>query len=119
MATLPKVLISRADYQIGGGVALGLRTQGSVPTGFAFACQTLRAMLNIRFPIFVAAGLVILAAVATAQPPATPMKMLDDVRDRRYCELIVVKRHGVGFSADVYNPWASMTARRPLGMRLR
>ena len=27
MATLPKVLISRADYQIGGGVALGLRTQ--------------------------------------------------------------------------------------------
>jgi hypothetical protein len=28
MATLPKVLISRADYQIGGGVALGLRTQG-------------------------------------------------------------------------------------------
>ena len=30
MATLPKVLISRADYQIGGGVALGLRTQASV-----------------------------------------------------------------------------------------
>jgi hypothetical protein len=58
-------------------------------------------MLNIRFPIFVASGLVILAAVATAQPPATPMKMLDDVRDRRYCELIVVKRHGVGFSANV------------------
>jgi hypothetical protein len=28
MATLPKVLINRADYQIGGGVALGLRTQG-------------------------------------------------------------------------------------------
>ena len=27
MATLPKVLISRADYQIGGAVALGLRTQ--------------------------------------------------------------------------------------------
>src|ERR1700720_1548103 len=27
MATLPKVLISRADYQIGGGVALRLRTQ--------------------------------------------------------------------------------------------
>jgi hypothetical protein len=27
MATLPKVLISRADYQIGGGVALGLSTQ--------------------------------------------------------------------------------------------
>jgi hypothetical protein len=30
MATLPKVLISRADYQIGGGVALGLRTQARV-----------------------------------------------------------------------------------------
>src|SRR4029077_10952362 len=29
MATLPKVLISRADYQIGGGVALRLRTQGA------------------------------------------------------------------------------------------
>jgi hypothetical protein len=28
MATLPKVLINRADYQIGGGVALRLRTQG-------------------------------------------------------------------------------------------
>ena len=29
MATLPKVLINRADYQIGGGVALRLRTQGA------------------------------------------------------------------------------------------
>jgi hypothetical protein len=29
MATLPKVLISRADYQIGGGVALRLRTQAA------------------------------------------------------------------------------------------
>jgi len=28
MATLPKVLTNRADYQIGGGVALRLRTQG-------------------------------------------------------------------------------------------
>jgi len=27
MATLPKVLINRADYQIGGGAALRLRTQ--------------------------------------------------------------------------------------------
>jgi hypothetical protein len=27
MATLPKVLLNRADYQIGGGVALQLRTQ--------------------------------------------------------------------------------------------
>jgi hypothetical protein len=31
------------------------------------------------------------------------MKMLDDVRDRRYCELFVVKREGVRLSADVYN----------------
>jgi hypothetical protein len=31
MATLPKVLISRADYQIGGGVALRLRTQDIRP----------------------------------------------------------------------------------------
>ena len=60
-------------------------------------------MLNIRSPIFLAAGLVIVAAVAAAQSPTAPMKMLDDVRDRRYCELIVIKRHGVGFSADVYN----------------
>ena len=30
MATLPKVLINRADYQIGGGVALRLRTQAAV-----------------------------------------------------------------------------------------
>jgi fermentation-respiration switch protein FrsA (DUF1100 family) len=29
MAILPKVLINRADYQIGGGVALRLRTQGA------------------------------------------------------------------------------------------
>src|SRR6185369_8730816 len=67
------------------------------------ARQTVRPMLNIRSPIFLAAGLVIVAAVAAAQSPTAPMKMLDDVRDRRYCELIVIKRHGVGFSADVYN----------------
>ena len=30
MATLPKVLINRADYQIGGGVALRLRTQAAI-----------------------------------------------------------------------------------------
>jgi hypothetical protein len=30
MATLPKVLINRADYQIGGGVALRLRTQAPI-----------------------------------------------------------------------------------------
>jgi LTXXQ motif family protein len=32
MATLPKVLINRADYQIGGGVALRLRTQAWLET---------------------------------------------------------------------------------------
>ena len=31
------------------------------------------------------------------------MKTLDDVRDRRYCELFVVKRQGAGLVADVYN----------------
>lgn len=31
------------------------------------------------------------------------MKMLDDVRDRRYCELLVAKRQGMHLSADVYN----------------
>ena len=60
-------------------------------------------MLSTRSPIFVAAGLVLLVAVAAAQPSTTPMKMLDDVRDRRYCELFVVKREGVRLSADVYN----------------
>jgi hypothetical protein len=35
-------------------------------------------MLNTRSPIFVAAGLVLLVAVAAAQPSTTPMKMLDD-----------------------------------------
>jgi hypothetical protein len=60
-------------------------------------------MLNIRSPMFVTSGLVILVAVAAAQPSTTPMKLLDDVRDRRYCELFVVKRQGVRLSADVYN----------------
>jgi hypothetical protein len=39
MATLPKVLINRADYQIGGGVALRLRTQGAA---HRVACQQRR-----------------------------------------------------------------------------
>jgi hypothetical protein len=39
MATLPKVLINRADYQIGGGVALRLRTQGGLPYEDAGASQ--------------------------------------------------------------------------------
>src|SRR5690349_5853759 len=60
-------------------------------------------MLDIRSPILVVAGLVILVAAAAAQPSGTPMKMLDDVRDRRYCELFVVKRQGAGLAADVYN----------------
>jgi len=62
-----------------------------------------RPMLSTRSPIFVAAGLVLLVAVAAAQPSTTPMKMLDDVRDRRYCELFVVKREAVRLAADVYN----------------
>jgi hypothetical protein len=60
-------------------------------------------MLNIRFVIFVVAGLAILVPAATAQPSAKPLKMLDDVRDRRYCELFVIKRQRAHLAADVYN----------------
>ena len=60
-------------------------------------------MLKIRAPIFVAAALAALVTVAVGQSSTTPMKMLDDVRDRRYCELIVAKREGVRLLADVYN----------------
>jgi hypothetical protein len=60
-------------------------------------------MLDIRYPISVAAGLVILVTAAAAQSSTSPMKTLDDVRDRRYCELFVVKRQGAGLVADVYN----------------
>jgi hypothetical protein len=74
-------------------------------------------MLNIRSPMFVAAGLVILVAVAAAQPSTTPMKMLDDVRDRRYCELFVVKRQGVRLSADVYNTLGLNDCPQPAWMR--
>src|ERR1700719_3411413 len=51
MATLPKVLISRADYQIGGGVALGLRTQAVLAAlGLLDANDPLRAvdMLDLQ-----------------------------------------------------------------------
>ncbi|HEY2885422.1 MAG TPA: hypothetical protein VGJ08_09440, partial [Rhizomicrobium sp.] len=47
MATLPKVLISRADYQIGGGVALGLRTQGCV-ADIETSAQLLRVIAQSR-----------------------------------------------------------------------
>ena len=60
-------------------------------------------MLDIRSSIFVAAGLTILAPAATAQLSTKPLKMLDDVRDRRYCELFVVKRQRAHLAADVYN----------------
>jgi hypothetical protein len=59
-------------------------------------------MLDSR-SIFVTAGLLIFVTAAAAQPSTTPMKMLDDVRDRRYCELFVIKRQGAGLAADVYN----------------
>jgi hypothetical protein len=60
-------------------------------------------MLDIRSSIFVAAGLTILAPAATAQLSTKPLKMLDDVRDRRYCELFVVKRQRAHLAADIYN----------------
>src|ERR1700747_2422645 len=44
-----------------------------------------------------------LAPAATGQPSTKPLRMLDDVRDRRYCELFVVKRQGAHLAADVYN----------------
>ncbi len=60
-------------------------------------------MPDIRSVIFAAAGLTIIVAAATAQPSTKPLKMLDDVRDRRYCELFVVKRQRAHLAAEVYN----------------
>jgi len=60
-------------------------------------------MPDIRYVIFAAAGLTIIVAAATAQPSTKPLKMLDDVRDRRYCELFVVKRQRAHLAAEVYN----------------
>jgi hypothetical protein len=49
MATLPKVLISRADYQIGGGVALRLRTQGDLkPPIFSQAVKLFDDGMTVR-----------------------------------------------------------------------
>src|SRR5262249_28530695 len=61
-----------------------------------------RPMLDIRYSFSIAAGLTILAPAA-AQQATSPLKMLDDVRDRRYCELLVVKRQGVHLTANIYN----------------
>ena len=60
-------------------------------------------MLDMRRALFVTASLMILVTSAAAQSSTPPMKMLDDVRDRRYCELFVVKRQGAGLAADIYN----------------
>jgi hypothetical protein len=60
-------------------------------------------MLDIRSSIFVAAGLTILVLAAAAQPSTKSLRMLDDVRDRRYCELFVVKRQGAHLAAEFYN----------------
>jgi hypothetical protein len=59
-------------------------------------------MVDMRSPIWVAAGLAIFVSAASAQS-TTPLKMLDDVRDRRYCEFFVVKRQGAGLTAGIYN----------------
>jgi hypothetical protein len=59
-------------------------------------------MVDMRSPICVAAGLAIFVSAASAQS-TTPLKMLDDVRDRRYCEFFVVKRQGAGLTAGIYN----------------
>ena len=60
-------------------------------------------MLDIRSSIVVAAGLTILVPAAIAQTSNKHLKMLDDVRDRRYCELFVVKRQRAHLAAEVYN----------------
>jgi hypothetical protein len=60
-------------------------------------------MLDIHSSIFLTAGLTIFVTAAAAQPSTKPLKMLDDVRDRRYCELFVVKRQGAHLAAYVYN----------------
>jgi hypothetical protein len=59
-------------------------------------------MVDMRSPICAAAGLAIFVVAASAQS-STPLKMLDDVRDRRYCEFFVVKRQGAGLTAGIYN----------------
>ena len=48
-------------------------------------------------------ALVFAGLSARAEDQPLPMKMLDDVRDRRYCEFFVVKREGVQLAADIYN----------------
>src|SRR5262245_32538340 len=40
---------------------------------------------------------------ARAEDQPLPMKMLDEVRDRRYCEFFVVKRQEMHLAADIYN----------------
>jgi hypothetical protein len=50
MATLPKVLISRADYQIGGGVALGLRTQGPFILGLCVSARVASVISALSNP---------------------------------------------------------------------
>jgi hypothetical protein len=44
-----------------------------------------------------------LAGAARGQDGAKPMPLMDDVRDRRYCEFFVVKREGVRLKAAVFN----------------
>jgi hypothetical protein len=59
-------------------------------------------MLKIARLILLALGLTGLTAAA-AQEAAQPKKILNDVRDRRYCELFVVKRQGARLAADIFN----------------
>jgi hypothetical protein len=74
MATLPKVLISRADYQIGGGVALGLRTQeGFDPSRIDSLTKQINPPIVISVGIFATAKVPIKlrTVIDTGSQPST------------------------------------------------
>jgi hypothetical protein len=60
-------------------------------------------MLSIQRVVFLAVSLMLLAPAAAEKETDNALKMLDNIRDRRYCELFVVKRQYGRISADVYN----------------
>jgi haloalkane dehalogenase len=60
-------------------------------------------MPNPRATCLLVLSALLLANGARGQDGAKPMSMMDDVRDRRYCEFFVVKREGVHLKAAVFN----------------
>ena len=58
----------------------------------------------MRLPILGLVAILLLQAVPGAtQDGAAPMRMLENVRDRRYCEFFIVKRQAAHLVADIYN----------------